>query len=417
MIDRYLSSEIKDIWSDETKYAVWHIIEDSVIQSMEQIAGSTPIGIENPKYDAGKVNDIKVIENWAKHDVASFVIYLSGKFQKKSHMMHVSLTSSDLVDTWLMFCIKRSVVLVESYVDALLEELKRKEHKASYLDISIIGRTHGQQASPMKLSHKIGMWIEQLTYFKEELHRSANILCIKAEGPVGEGTVLSKNIHQRVGLSNTLYLSETTPKCSQVMPRCYFTPILSNLLNISMILNSMAVDLRLMAQTEIGEFTEKKTNTQIGSSSMPHKCNTINLEKICGLSRVASGYFSSLMGNISLWSERDISNSCVERIVWPDLFHTIIHQLKVMASVIDQGRFNFRRMRDNLMNASIGILSYYIMNGYMIYDGMPYMNARAKTNEFLRNMHGVKIKDISHDTIKDRVEFKRIRDVIERITK
>lgn len=68
---------------------------------------------------------------------------------------------------------------------------------------------------------------------------------------------------------------------------------------------------------------------------MPHKKNTISCEKIEGMARMAKGYLSMIMDNIKTWEERAIEQSSVERVAWPDLFHVVIHSLKVMKNVFD----------------------------------------------------------------------------------
>ena len=63
------------------------------------------------------------------------------------------------------------------------------------------------------------------------------------------------------------------------------------------------------------EFFDKK---QKGSSAMPHKKNPILSENLTGLSRMVRSYVLPALENISLWHERDISHSSVERNIGPD---------------------------------------------------------------------------------------------------
>ena len=51
---------------------------------------------------------------------------------------------------------------------------------------------------------------------------------------------------------------------------------------------------------------------------MPHKKNPIASENLSGLARVLRGNSVAAMENITLWHERDISHSSVERIIFPD---------------------------------------------------------------------------------------------------
>ena len=57
---------------------------------------------------------------------------------------------------------------------------------------------------------------------------------------------------------------------------------------------------------------------QKGSSAMPHKKNPILSENLCGLARIVRSSAVPALENISLWHERDISHSSVERVIGPD---------------------------------------------------------------------------------------------------
>ena len=51
---------------------------------------------------------------------------------------------------------------------------------------------------------------------------------------------------------------------------------------------------------------------------MPHKRNPITCERIAGLARILRGNAIAGFENISLWHERDITHSSVERVIIPD---------------------------------------------------------------------------------------------------
>jgi len=67
---------------------------------------------------------------------------------------------------------------------------------------------------------------------------------------------------------------------------------------------------------------------------MPHKKNTISTENIEGQARMVKGYMLMITENIVTWEERAIEQSCVERVAWPDLFHSVNHTVKTMTKII-----------------------------------------------------------------------------------
>ena len=77
-------------------------------------------------------------------------------------------------------------------------------------------------------------------------------------------------------------------------------------------------EIRNLQRTEIGEMMEGFSKKQKGSSAMPHKRNPITAERISGIARLLRGYAVSAMENVTLWHERDIAHSSVERVIIPD---------------------------------------------------------------------------------------------------
>lgn len=67
---------------------------------------------------------------------------------------------------------------------------------------------------------------------------------------------------------------------------------------------------------------------------MPHKRNPIGCESISGLSRVIRGHMVSAYENVTLWHERDISHSSVERIILPDATQLLNYMLNRLGNII-----------------------------------------------------------------------------------
>ena len=105
------------------------------------------------------------------------------------------------------------------------------------------------------------------------------------------------------------------------------------------------MELRHLQRTEVYEVTEGFTKGQKGSSAMPHKKNPISAENITGVARLLRSYSQAAMENISLWHERDISHSSVERVVFPDAFIICDYAVARMAEVIHHLRVDAQRMQ------------------------------------------------------------------------
>ena len=81
---------------------------------------------------------------------------------------------------------------------------------------------------------------------------------------------------------------------------------------------------------------------------MPHKRNPVKSERVCGMARLLRGYAITSMENVALWHERDISHSSTERVIWPDMFHTIHFMLSDMKCIVQGLMVDEKRIADNL---------------------------------------------------------------------
>jgi adenylosuccinate lyase len=81
---------------------------------------------------------------------------------------------------------------------------------------------------------------------------------------------------------------------------------------------------------------------------MPHKRNPVLTENLTGLSRVVRSAVIPALENVTLWHERDISHSSVERYIAPDATVTLDFALNRAASVVEQLVVYPERMQGNL---------------------------------------------------------------------
>lgn len=81
---------------------------------------------------------------------------------------------------------------------------------------------------------------------------------------------------------------------------------------------------------------------------MPHKRNPITVERISGIARLVRGYALAAMENVTLWHERDIAHSSVERVIIPDSTIIVDYALKIFNDVLDRLLINPDRMLTNI---------------------------------------------------------------------
>jgi adenylosuccinate lyase len=132
---------------------------------------------------------------------------------------------------------------------------------------------------------------------------------------------------------------------NQVLQRDRHAEVLAAIAITGASLEKITLEIRHLSRTEVGEVEEPRPE---GSSSMPHKRNPITSERICGLARLLRGNLQAGLENISLWHERDMSHSCVERVILPDSFLLIHYMLVTVRGIIEGIVVHEERIAKNL---------------------------------------------------------------------
>ena len=353
MIKRYEVKEIVDIWSQENKLSTWKKVESSVTKSLEE-EGIVPKGLSEKILDANvTVKEVEAREKVTNHDLASFVDILQDKVNEDSEWIHYGLTSSDVVDTSNSLLILESLDFLIGKVDELISTLKNLAIKEK--DTKIIGRTHGVFAEVTFLGNIISNLLLEIHRNKERLERAKeNISIGKLSGVVGNYTIINSDIEKK-----SLETLNLKPElfASQIVSRDRYAEVISCIGMLASSYDRIAINLRGYQRSEVGEIHESFSSEQKGSSAMPHKKNPITSERISGISRILRGYVVSALENISLWHERDISNSSVERIIFPDSFNLICFSTIEMEELFKNININHEKINSNINSAKVSLLT------------------------------------------------------------
>ena len=353
MIKRYLINEIEDIWNQNNKISTWKKVESSVTKQLED-AGIVPKGLSA---EILKVNisleELEEREKITNHDVASFVDILQNKIQKNSEWVHYGLTSSDIVDTSNSLLIIDSLDFLLVQIDELIETLKNLAIKEK--DTKIIGRTHGVFAEITFLGNIFSNWLLEINRNKQRIVKAKeNISVGKFSGAVGNYSILNQEIEERA-LSSLNLKPELF--ASQIVSRDRYAEVIIAIGMLGSCFDRISQNLRGYQRSEVGEIFESFSKEQKGSSAMPHKKNPITSERVSGISRILRGYVITSLENISLWHERDISNSSVERIIFPDGFNLISFATIEMEKLFSNIQINHEKINSNIDLAKVSILT------------------------------------------------------------
>ena len=351
MIERYSRKEIKNIWNDKNKYSIWLDIEIAAAEAMEKLK-IIPKGISKKVKSKAKIDVQRIlkIEEKVKHDVIAFLTSISEKVGKDARYLHKGMTSSDVLDTCFNLQLKQSGEILLKDINQLLISIKRQALKHKYT--LCIGRSHGIHAEPITFGLKMLTFYQEFLRNKKRLENSIKEISTCAiSGAVGTFANVDPKVERYVAKKLKLNVE---PISTQIIPRDRHAQYFSTLGIIASSIERFATEIRHLQRTEVLEVEEFFGKKQKGSSAMPHKKNPILSENLTGLARLIRSSTIPALENVSLWHERDISHSAVERNIGPDATIALDFALVRLSNLIKNLNIYPKKMQNNL-NLTNGI--------------------------------------------------------------
>ncbi len=345
MIARYTFPEMAALWSEQNKFATWLKVEIAVCEVKADKGQIPKSALATIKRKADFDPDrIAAIEAEVNHDVIAFLTNVAENVGPDSKYIHMGLTSSDILDTSLGCLMKEAGSQLRKELRAISALLR--EMAPRYKDTLTIGRTHGVHAEPTVFGLKLALWYTETLRDLKRLDSAVKEVSVgKLSGAVGNFAHIEPAVEAQVCKKLGLVPAEVS---TQIIQRDRHANFLAVLAVIGGTVEKIATEIRSLQRTEILELEEGFTRGQKGSSAMPHKKNPITCERLAGLARVLRGNALAGMENISLWHERDITHSSVERIIIPDSTILLHYMLRKLYGVLSNLVINTDRMRSNL---------------------------------------------------------------------
>ncbi|OGC06194.1 adenylosuccinate lyase [candidate division WOR-1 bacterium RIFOXYA2_FULL_36_21] len=345
MIDRYTLPKMRDIWSEENKFRKWLEVEIAACEAWTKLKKIPVKSLKTIKTKAGfNLDKISAIEKTVNHDVIAFLTSVSEKVGNDSRFIHMGMTSSDVVDTSLALLMREAGNVIVSDIKELTRILKNMAQK--HKNTIMMGRSHGVHAEPMTFGLKLALYMNEMERNLDRMIKAIDIISVgKFSGAVGTYSNIDPKVEELA--CKTLNIKPARIS-SQILQRDRHAEYLSSIAIIGGTLEKIALEIRGLQKTEIGEVEEPFKKGQKGSSAMPHKKNPIVCERICGLSRLLRGNAIVAMENIALWHERDISHSSNERVIIPDSTIILDYMLNSMSRVLNDLVVNAKTMRMNI---------------------------------------------------------------------
>ncbi|MBK4775363.1 adenylosuccinate lyase [Candidatus Pantoea edessiphila] len=282
-------------------------------------------------FDENDANHIKSIERNINHDVKAVEYFIKEKIKNIpelyniSEFVHFACTSEDINNLSYAIILKKARHdIIVPYWNKLIKEIKILAKK--YKDIPVLSRTHGQPATPSTIGKEMANTIVRM---QRQLNQLNDIEILgKMNGAVG-----NYNAHCFAYPEiNWIKLAEEFVTAFGITCNHYTTQIephdyISELFDCIKRFNNILIDFNrdLWSYISLSYFKQKITNREIGSSTMPHKINPIDLENSEGNLGISNAMMQHLSNKlpISRW-QRDLTDSTVLRNIGSSISYSIL---------------------------------------------------------------------------------------------
>jgi adenylosuccinate lyase len=352
LLERYTLPEMRKLWSPEHRFQKWLDLEVLACEAWADLGRVPDEAVreirKRARFDVKRIAEIEAV---TRHDVIAFVSCVAENVGDAGKYLHLGLTSYDIVDTALSLLMRDALDIILKALDDLRELLA--DQAREYQNLPMIGRTHGVHAEPISLGLKFALWHAEMDRARGRLEQARRGISVgRLSGVVGTYAHLDPYVENYVCRRAGLVPAKVS---TQVLQRDRHAEYLAALAVTAGSLEKFATEIRHLQRTEVLEAEEGFAAGQKGSSAMPHKRNPITCERIAGLARVLRGNASAALENISLWHERDITHSSVERIIIPDST-TLLHYMIVQFTEVLRRLQIYPQQMERNLNRTHGLI-------------------------------------------------------------
>src|SRR6202140_1504300 len=285
---------------------------------------------------------------------------------------HWGATTQDITDTATILQIREALDLVEAdlvgIADALAALAKR------YRDTPMAGRSNLQQAVPITFGYKVATYLAAFERHRQRLGQlRPRVLVGEFGGAAGTLSSLgTRGLEVQVGLMQELGLGQPEIAWHTVRDRIAEVGCFLGL--VTGICGKIALDVKLMMQTEVEEVYEPFHEGRGSSSTMPQKRNPISSVYITALVSVVRQQVAALLDGMGEDHERATGPWEIEWIVLPEIFCLSAGALAQTLFVLTGLQVDEKKMRANLDLTKGLIVSEAVMMGLGPYLGRQYAN-------------------------------------------
>lgn len=373
--DMFSDAAMRQVWSDENRTAKYLDIERALARVQgrlglipQEAADEIVRNCELSKIDWDK---LKAKTEQIGYPIIAVVNQINANCKGKlGEYCHWGATTQDITDTAAVLQMREGLALVEqdlAEISASLAGLARK-----YRDTPIIGRSNLQQATPITFGYKMASILAGIERHRERLQQlKPRVLMGEFGGASGTLSSLEKGaMETQAGLMQELGLAQ--PLISWHTVRDTIAEVGAFLGIVGGSLGKIAMDVKLLMQTEVAEVFEPYAPGRGSSSTMPQKRNPISCLYIHANISVVRQHAAALMDAMVADHERSTGPWEIEWVVLPEIFCLMSGALKQTKFILAGLEVDAQRMRANIDMTNGLVMSEAVMMGLGPYIGREY---------------------------------------------
>ena len=283
---------------------------------------------------------------------------------------HWGATTQDVTDTATVLQIREALALIEADLDAIAGALAALARK--YRDTPMAGRSNLQQAVPITFGYKMATLLAAFERHKRRLHELRRRVLVGEFGGAA-GTLSSlggRGLEVQTELMKALDLGQ--PAIAWHTVRDTIAEVGCFLGLVTGTCGKIALDIKLLMQTEVEEVYEPFHEGRGSSSTMPQKRNPISSVYVTALTAVVRTQVAALLEAMVEDHERATGPWEIEWIVLPEIFCLASGALEQTLFVLKGLQVDEKKMRANLDLTRGLIVSEAVMMGLGPYLGRQY---------------------------------------------
>jgi 3-carboxy-cis,cis-muconate cycloisomerase len=321
---------------------------------------------------------------------------------------HWGATTQDITDSATVMQIREGLALIEQEIDGISDALAGLARK--YRDTPMAGRSNLQQAVPITFGYKMATVLAAFERHKQRLAElEARVFVFEFGGAAGTLSSLGKDgLKVQAELAKELGLAQPEIAWHTVRDRIAEVGCFLGL--VTGICGKIALDVKLMMQTEVEEVYEPFHEGRGSSSTMPQKRNPISSVYITALTSVVRQHVAALLDAMVEDHERATGPWEIEWIVLPEIFALSAGALAQTRFLLSGLQVDEKKMRANLDITRGLIVSEAVMMGLgphlgrqyahdLVYDicrkviatGRPLLDLLAEDKEIAKHMNRVEL--------------------------